>query len=82
MNPHALALGDVQVKPDVEEPEELRLLFHRLNNQLAVILTHAELMETKASDESNRSRATRVVSSVLEAMSTTRDIRAHVSHDH
>ena len=57
------------------EPAALRVLFHRLNNQLGVILAHAELLEAKATDDLNRARAVQVVSSVLEAMTTAREIR-------
>ena len=32
-------------------PAELRVLFHRLNNQLGIILAHAELLELKSPDE-------------------------------
>ena len=46
---------------------ELRLLFHRLNNQLGIILAHAELLEAKAPDETSRARAAQVVASALEA---------------
>ena len=31
----------------MDESPELRLLFHRLNNQLGIILAHAELLEAK-----------------------------------
>ncbi len=62
----------------MSEPPELRLLFHRLNNQLGIILAHAELMEAKAADEMNRSRAAQVVNSVLEAMGTAKEIRMQV----
>jgi hypothetical protein len=55
---------------------DLRLLFHRLNNQLGIILAHAELLEAKAGDDSSRARAAQVVSSVLEAMGTAREIRS------
>ena len=54
---------------------ELRLLFHRLNNQLGIILAHAELLEAKATDDMNRARAGQVVSSTLEAMGTAKEIR-------
>ena len=54
---------------------EIGLLFHRLNNQLGIILANAELLEAKASDESERARAGQVVNSVLEAMATAREIR-------
>jgi hypothetical protein len=55
---------------------ELRALFHRLNNQLGIILAHAELLEAKAADDAARARAAQVVSSVLDAMGTTREIRS------
>jgi hypothetical protein len=54
---------------------DLRVLFHRLNNQLGIILAHAELLEAKAVDDANRARAEQVVSSVLDAMGTAREIR-------
>jgi hypothetical protein len=54
---------------------ELRSLFHRLNNQLGIILAHAELLEAKAVDDVNRARAEQVVASVLDAMGTAREIR-------
>jgi hypothetical protein len=55
--------------------EDLRALFHRLNNQLGIILAHAELLEAKAADETSRARAEQVVTSVLDAMGTAREIR-------
>lgn len=54
---------------------ELQRLFHRLNNQLGIILAHAELLESKSVDDVNRARAAQVVSSVLDAMGTAREIR-------
>jgi len=54
---------------------DLGLLFHRLNNQLGIILANAELLEAKSSDEMSRARAAQVVASVLEAMTTAREIR-------
>jgi hypothetical protein len=54
---------------------ELGLLFHRLNNQLGIILANAELLEAKAPDDALRARAGQVVNSVLEAMMTAREIR-------
>ena len=59
----------------MEETPELRLLFHRLNNQLGIILAHAELLEAKSIDDVSRSRAAQVVASALEAMATAREIR-------
>lgn len=61
------------VPTDVES--DLRLLFHRLNNQLGIILAHAELLEAKATDDANRARAGQVVASVLDALGTAKSIR-------
>jgi hypothetical protein len=54
---------------------ELRLLFHQLNNQLGVVLAHAELLEAKSPDATHRARAEQVVKSVLDAMGTAKEIR-------
>jgi hypothetical protein len=54
---------------------DLRLLFHRLNNQLGIILAHAELLEAKSADDVNRARAAQLVSSALDAMGTAKSIR-------
>jgi hypothetical protein len=59
----------------MDESSELRLLFHRLNNQLGIILAHAELLEAKAPDDINRARAAHVVSGALDAMTTAKEIR-------
>ncbi len=59
----------------MDEAPELRLLFHQLNNQLGIILAHAELLETKAADEGGRSRAAQIVGKALEAMTTAQEIR-------
>lgn len=57
------------------ETGDLGLLFHRLNNQLGIILANAELLEAKSGDEMGRARASQVVASVLDAMATAREIR-------
>ena len=62
-------------------PADLGLLFHRLNNQLGIILANAELLETKAGDEMGRARASQVVSSVLDAMATAKEIRIRTRPD-
>ncbi|MBI2220476.1 MAG: hypothetical protein HYU53_04655 [Acidobacteria bacterium] len=50
-------------------------LFHRLNNQLGIILANAELLERKAADDMSRRRAAQVVASALDAMTTAKEIR-------
>lgn len=67
------------VRRDVDESPELRLLFHRLNNQLGIILAHAELLESKVADAPSRARASQVVASALEAMGTIKDLRLHLA---
>ena len=58
-----------------DDASDLGLLFHRLNNQLGIILANAELLEAKSADEMGRARASQVVASVLDAMATAREIR-------
>jgi hypothetical protein len=65
----------------MDDSRELRLLFHRLNNQLGIILAHAELLEAKAPDDLNRARAAQVIASTLEAMGTATEIRRHTTSD-
>ena len=55
-------------------PAELRVLIHRLNNQLGIILAHAELLEIKSPDDVYRARASQIVATALEAMGTSREI--------
>ena len=61
--------------------DQLGLLFHRLNNQLGIILANAELLEAKAADEMTRARAAQVVSSAVDAMGTAREIRLRMKDD-
>ncbi|OFW39468.1 MAG: hypothetical protein A3J29_21780 [Acidobacteria bacterium RIFCSPLOWO2_12_FULL_67_14b] len=58
--------------------EDQRALLHRLNNQLGVILAHAELLETKAQDAAQKARASQVVSAALQAMAVSRELRETV----
>ena len=74
MNP---AADPRRARTSMDEPPDLGLLFHRLNNQLGIILANAELLEAKVAEESTRARASQVVSSVLDAMATAREIRTH-----
>ena len=62
----------------MSDPVDLRALFHRLNNELGVILAHAELLQAKAPDAAKRARATLVVESALNAMTTAREIREQI----
>ena len=80
MNRLAHSVADQLERGAMEQPRELRHLFHQLNNQLGIILAHAELLEKKAVDETSRSRATQVVSSVLDAMGTANQIRTHIGN--
>ena len=66
---HHSAVDTPQTDPD------LQLLFHQLNNQLGIVLAHAELLEAKASDTTARVRAAQVVKSVLDAMGAAKEIR-------
>ena len=70
-----LSVEELQARRQMDETPDLRLLFHRLNNQLGIILAHAELLEAKAPDDTNRTRAAQVVTSALQAMSTVKEIR-------
>lgn len=54
---------------------DLSRVFHRLNNQLGVILANAELLEARLTEEAQRARAGQVVTGVLEAITTIQDLR-------
>ena len=75
MQVRALSVEELQAREPMDELPELRTLFHRLNNQLGIILAHAELLESKAVDDRDRTRAAQVVASALEAMSTAKELR-------
>lgn len=64
--------------PQIPDIAELRALFHTLNNQLGVILTYAELLEAKAPDQALRARATQIVTATVDALTTSKQIRATV----
>jgi hypothetical protein len=72
-----LSVEELIARGPMEESPELRLLIHRLNNQLGIILANAELLESKATDAMNRARAAQVVASALDAMGTAKEIRRH-----
>jgi len=77
---HSARARDRDAVPQPTGPP-LRSLFHRLNNQLGVVLAHAELLELKTLDAMNRARAEQVVNSVLEAMRTAKEIRLRSGAD-
>ena len=79
MSSGGLSVEELIARGAMNESPELRLLFHRLNNQLGIILAHAELLEAKAQDDAHRSRAAQVVASALEAMGTVKEIRRHAA---
>ena len=74
MNVSTTSTDDVGMDAPQTDPQ-LRALFHQLNNQLGIVLAHAELLEAKAADTTNRARAEQVVKSVLDAMGTAKEIR-------
>jgi hypothetical protein len=60
----------------MDQPTDLGALFHRLNNQLGIILANAELLEARSTDDASSSRAAQIVTSAVEAISAARHIRA------
>jgi hypothetical protein len=54
---------------------DLSQIFHRLNNQLGVILANAELLEARLTDDMHRARAGQVVSGALDAILAVQDLR-------
>lgn len=78
--PRPLSVDELLARRPMDDASpELRLLFHRLNNQLGIILAHAELLEAKAPDDALRARAAQVVASALDAMTTAKEIRQRTS---
>lgn len=61
--------------------DPLRELFHKLNNQLGVILANAELIEARAADDLTRARAAQVVESAVQAMAAVRELRSRIERD-
>lgn len=58
-----------------ESSSEFIQLFHKLNNQLGIILANAELLESRLTDTTHRARAGQVAASALDAIATTQQIR-------
>lgn len=59
----------------MELSPDLSRVFHRLNNQLGVVLANAELLEARLTDETQRARASQVVTGALDAISAVQDLR-------
>ena len=79
MTAGGFSVEELIARGSMNESPELRMLFHRLNNQLGIILAHAELLESKAQDDAHRARAAQVVASALEAMGTVKELRRHTT---
>ena len=75
MTPGPRSVEQLLARALMDESPELHMLFHRLNNQLGIVLAHAELLEAKATDDMNRARAAQVVAGALDAMLTAKEIR-------
>ena len=64
---------------DTVPESDLSRLFHRLNNQLGVILANAELLEGRLSDETQRARASQIVAGAVDAITSVQDLRRLVA---
>lgn len=60
---------------DARSDQDAVSLFHRLNNQLGVILANAELLESKLPDEAQRTRAAQIVSGAVNAIGTVQQLK-------
>jgi GAF domain-containing protein len=58
-----------------ESSSEFIQLFHKLNNQLGIILANAELLESRLTDTTHRARAGQVAASALDAIATAQELR-------
>ena len=72
MAPEAAQPGRHTVETSLSE---VARLLHGLNNQLGVILANAELLETRATSESERARAAQVVTGALDAIASVQQLR-------
>ena len=64
---------------DPAPESELSRLFHRLNNQLGVILANAELLESRLTDETQRARAGQIVAGAVDAIASVQSLRRHLA---
>ena len=74
-----MAVSDDRARTAGEDAGDLGLLFHRLNNQLGVILANAELLESRLADETQRARASQIVAGAVDAIASVQDLRRLVS---
>ena len=74
MVPDALPPRAASPQP-TEPPPDLSQVFHRLNNQLGVVLANAELLEARLADETQRARAGQVVAGALDAIRAVQELR-------
>jgi hypothetical protein len=63
----------------VQGTSDLSHVFHRLNNQLGVVLANAELLESRLTGEGDKARAGQVVAGTLEVIATIQDLRRAVA---
>jgi hypothetical protein len=73
-----VARDDAEARPDGLPGPDVANLFHRLNNQLGVILANSELLENKLADDSHRVRASQIVTGALEAIGTVQHLKRAV----
>jgi len=70
--------GSSQHEPANRTPD-LSSVFHRLNNQLGVVLANAELLESRLTAEGDKARAGQIVAGTLDAISTIQELRRAVA---
>ena len=63
---------------DAKVANDVTSLFHRLNNQLGVILANSELLESKLADDTHKVRAAQVVTGALEAIGIVQHLKRAV----
>jgi hypothetical protein len=80
-NGSAVAPDDFSApRPDqpADRASDLSHVFHRLNNQLGVVLANAELLETRLTAEGDKARASQIVAGTLDAIATIQELRRFV----